>query len=969
VAGAVAAALAWRVPAYGQAQPPSDSFAIQAKTAATWGAAGTSIIQLDGPVTIQLGHTTLSAQAAVIWLRPAPNAVLGQQRADIALLGDARIVQGDVVRTGQQLMASTIVRGAIALTAERRLAQDQSASPAYRRALALAQNAHVLPDHAASPAQPGTTLPWQVRRPLPSLPAPPATTPATGPAAPKSPPITIRFGSLETTRTREGKVAVILSGGVLLLQERPNHDFIELRAERAVLFTTLNSLSGAEQKQQQVKRVEDAVSAAYLEGDVRITYTPANLARSAEQRLEANRVYYEFTTDRAILTDAVVHSVEPTLQMPVILRAQNIRQLAVGEYAAKNAQLTTSAFATPTYSIAAGEAYVRQDHGDDTSGGSRTTFQARNTTFNVLDFPIFYFPVIGGSLTDRGFPLRQIGISNSQRFGLGVTTTWGVFEALGLVGPRDLDLSAHVDYFSDRGPALGLDGHYNGGFITETTRDPWNFTGQFQSYAVLDHGEDDLGRATVEPEKQVRGRFLWQHQHFFPQDWQLQLRAGYSTDPTFLEEWFPDEFNNGPPHDVSLYVKRQHDTEASTFLVNVQPRDFVTNSQLMQEQFEVEHLPQFGYHRIGDSFADDNATFFSDNSLGVLRFHRSRASLADQGFPFGISPGLPAEGTTGTTGDPVFRGNFRQEVDYPLNMGPFRVVPYAEGIYTGYSDAPDGEARHRLFGGLGMRATTAFWRVDDSAESDLFDIHRLRHVIEPELNLFTSGETVDRSQVFIYDEQTDAISDISAIQLALHQRWQTKRGGPGRWRSVDFFTWNVETNLFANQPPDNLLQPTGFRGLYFPSLPETSVPRNSVNTDATWRVSDTTALLGDAQYNLDESRLATAAIGLAVRRDPRVAYYIGTRYIQELNSNITTFAVDYQLSKKYLFNFAQSYDFSQQGNVSSSITLTRRFDRFFLAVRFNYSASDNVSGVGINLIPEGVPGQFLNSAQSVFARQ
>jgi hypothetical protein len=257
--------------------------------------------------------------------------------------------------------------------------------------------------------------------------------------------------------------------------------------------------------------------------------------------------------------------------------------------------------------------------------------------------------------------------------------------------------------------------------------------------------------------------------------------------------------------------------------------------------------------------------------------------------------------------------------------------------------------------------------VDDSAESDLFDIHRLRHVIEPELNLFTSGTTVERSDAYVFDEPTDAINDISAAQLALHQRWQTKRGGPGRWRSVDMVSWNVQANLFANQPPDALLEPLGFRGLYFPSLPEASIPRNSINTDATWRVSDTTALLGDAQYNLDESEWATAAIGLAVRRNPRLAYYVGTRYINELNSNIATFAFDYQLTKKYSLAFSQSFDFSQKDDVSSSITMTRKFDRVFFAVRIYHNSIDDTSGITFNLIPEGLPGQVLNSVQGVFA--
>jgi len=64
------------------------------------------------------------------------------------------------------------------------------------------------------------------------------------------------------------------------------------------------------------------------------------------------------------------------------------------------------------------------------------------------------------------------------------------------------------------------------------------------------------------------------------------------------------------------------------------------------------------------------------------------------------------------------------------------------------------------------------------------------------VNVFTSAQTLSRDHFFQYDEPIDEINDISAVQIALHQRWQTKRGGPGRWRSVDFFTLNVEANFF-----------------------------------------------------------------------------------------------------------------------------------------------------------------------------
>ncbi len=311
-------------------------------------------------------------------------------------------------------------------------------------------------------------------------------------------------------------------------------------------------------------------------------------------------------------------------------------------------------------------------------------------------------------------------------------------------------------------------------------------------------------------------------------------------------------------------------------------------------------------------------------------------------------------------------------MDYPFSLGQFRMVPYVMGRYTWYSQSPDPNesTNDRLFAGAGLRLTTAFWKVDDSAKSEIFDIHRLRHVIEPEVNVFTSAQTLDKDHFFQYDEPIDEINDISAVQIALHQRWQTKRGGPGRWRSVDIFTLNVEANFFQNKPPDSELAPVTFRGLYYSSLPEASLPRDSINADATWRVSDTTAILSDMQYSMDSSKLTTASIGLAASRDSRLGYFIGLRYIDsgefapetasgtflpvDLHSVVLSGAINYELSPKYSIGARQSFDFGTSQRVLSNYTFIRHFDRWYAAITFRVDYIGQDSGVFFNFWPEGL---------------
>jgi hypothetical protein len=281
-------------------------------------------------------------------------------------------------------------------------------------------------------------------------------------------------------------------------------------------------------------------------------------------------------------------------------------------------------------------------------------------------------------------------------------------------------------------------------------------------------------------------------------------------------------------------------------------------------------------------------------------------------------------------------------------------MPYVFGRYTGYTQSPEDKDENRVFGGTGIRINTAFWRVDDSAYSELFDIHCIRHVIEPEINLFTSGSTVPRQDIYDYEEDVDKLNDVTGAQLALHQTWQTKRGGPGQFRSVDFLTFNVEANLFTHQPSQTLLNPSGFRGLFFPSEPELSIPRNSINADSLWRVSDTTAVLADEEYNLDKNELATASIGAAVQRDVRLAYFVGLRYIGQIDSTVASIAADYQLSLRYNVAFSESVDVSTQKSEDSSVTLTRHFDRFYASITVYYDQINDQEGFRFGFIPEGV---------------
>ncbi len=985
------------------AAPVADSVTMKATRAQCWDAGQSSVVELTGPVHIELSGTKMSARNAVVWIDPNPDGPADSHKLRIALIGDGQLQQDGVLRLDRRLLVNAVVTGKIELVGDRTMGADES-SALYQDALALREGKPSTTNPATEPAttpatapapglpglvpleplpgtlpstrQPQPQSPWASTRPI-AQPSP--TSPRVVPPGPQR---VMEFdGDYQRALTSDGYIAAVVTNGVNLIYQDEKQNLTEFSARNMVVFTNLKELKGAMAGESSRQFITEHIVAAYFEGDVQVFVTPAN-TQTNELRMRAEHVYYEFATDRAIMTNVVFHTVDLKKQLPIFMRASKLRQLSQNEFNFDNVELTDSAFACPTYSIHAAHAYVREEDTGDAQTGAQVTFTSDNVVATAVGLPFFYFPVVGGTMDSKGFPLRTIDFNNNTAYGVGLRSRWGLFETIGMVPPKDLDVSFTADYLNKRGPAGGLDGQYTGGYIDETTAQPWNFSGDLHSYFVEDHGTDILGAArNDEPApEQLRGRLYFEHTLNSPGGWQAQVRAGYISDSNFMPQWFNDEYMNNPSIDESLYVKHSSDSEIFSFLAEAQPNRAVSTADEVAENREISRLPELKYDREGDSLLQDHLTFYSENSGSALKFVRDEQSLTQQGFYPGVEPGLPAYAYTGDPGKTTYRGDFREEVDYPINAGVLKVVPYVFVRYTPYSQGvipgkftPQNlslipyvrvsDPINRIMAGGGVRLTTAFWKTDNAVESELFDLHRIRHVIEPEINVFASSSNVDQNRVFIYDPEVDAVNDVTAVQLALRQRWQTKRGGPGRWRSVDVLSINMYLNYFNNQPANRFRDPIDFRGLYYYSNPEASVARNSANADVTWRVSDSTAILADIQQNLDKVRLATASIGMAVMRDQRLSYFIGTRYIADLDSNIITLEANYKLDDKYSIAASQSFDLAQSKDVFYSFQLTRNFDNLSMSARFYFDQSTGDQGFGFNIQPFGF-GKSANADQT-----
>ena len=134
-----------------------------------------------------------------------------------------------------------------------------------------------------------------------------------------------------------------------------------------------------------------------------------------------------------------------------------------------------------------------------------------------------------------------------------------------------------------------------------------------------------------------------------------------------------------------------------------------------------------------------------------------------------------------------------------------------------------------------------------------------------------------------------------------------------------------------------------------------------MNADALWRVSDTTAVLADVEHNLDENKLATASVGVAVQRDLRMQYFLGLRYIGDINSTIASVLMNYQISPKYSVLTSYSFDFSANSTQDFSVMVMRHFDRFYISVEVFHDFIQEDSGIRFGIFPEGLGGSVDTS--------
>ena len=927
---------------------------------------------------ISFAANRFSCDSAVVWLASAPASGAGLDRVLIVYKATAYL-QGNISvekakgaetaevslvvieagprdrKKGQVMVVRFGFRGEVFVTAEKREVADPRGLELYAKAFTVVGPVEPevpqpkLPAEKIQPKKPAKEVvpaePEEKKPPFPSASLGTSIYPINiAPAGEVAPKI---------EWDEKAKIGLVTGRFYLWQKQDEQGGLLELQADNAVIFYSEQADEKSHERdpnsQEPVVGFEDilaraVVPAIYLAGDVVMT--------EGQRTIRADEIYYDFQRKKSLAINVVMRNFDLSRGIPIYVRAAKLRQLAENKFAAENITLTTSEFYLPQISLNASQVIITDttpvDQRADRLSDRSFDAQMHDVRFKMYDKTIFYWPFVRSDLQRPDVPLKGAHIGNDRTWGTSLETQWYLARLLGLAEPEGTDSTITLDYYSKRGLGSGLEMNY--------ARE--NYFGRILGYIIDDSGKDRLGRTSsrqdLEPPRDLRGRFRWQHRQFLPYNWQLTAEASYASDENFIEQFYRSEFNTDKEQETLLHLKRIEDNWGLAFLGKGRLNDFSNT---------LEEFPSAEFHWTGQSLFDDKFTFYSDNQISRFRQRlgsSSSSTVLQRFFTFAST---------------------RNELDLPVTIGRSKVVPFVAGT-LGYDDGSgfqteiDGSTAAGddsvWLGETGVRASTqSYWKIYPNVKSRLWDLKGLRHTINPQLTAVT------------YTQNDSVIEQRDTAGVGLSQRLQTKRGSGDKQRTVDWmrldtdFTW-VNDSGDTSAGPDRFIWNKPFIPLanrFSSQLGEVVLPpqdrrssdifgprRNYFAADYIWRLSDTTAFLSDMNFDMQSGVVQQFNVGFSHLCWPNLSYYIGSRYLKRLDngfgekgSNAFTFAATYELDPRYTMIFSQQFDFDYGVNICSDITLVRRYHRVYFALTYSVDESLDQSAVVFSIWPEGVP--------------
>jgi len=787
-------------------------------------------------------------------------------------------------------------------------------------------------------------------------------------------------------------------GGVTMqYQDAASRQTMDLEAQRVVIFLRDDTTKAAAPTQLNASEIEGI----YLEGGV--------FAGNADWSVRSPKIYIDLINDKMLMLDAVFWTTDQRTNMPLYLRAQSVRQTSLGEFEAEKARISNSAFYEPDLSIGVStlKVSVRDERpkqsgllglagnlssgisaglqgfaGDSNSNGNADGFEAqsaqpgtdlvrrvfidgKNITLRLGSIPIFWLPQIKGD-TDS-FPLKEIRVGDSNQTGISIRTRWDAYSLFGVDPIPNVKSSLQLDYYGERGFGFGLD----------STWDTDQHRGNLRSYIVPDDNGTDIMSSGLKIDRsgKTRGMIsiddIWE----FDNAWTLVTKATYISDEAYIPAFERQLGRTTPDFDSMLRLERTGERTQLAIELSANPNDFLASEHLLQSPgYAVDKLPDARFvSTYLDPFENTLPGVFDyqyEASIGAMRLRFSEPTASEYGFltpglsnsAFGITPTqslADAQRALGLDEDLVGRFDTRHELSARFDAGALRVNPFLVGRITAYDTSfdtftPNQTDNVRYWGAAGVSVATTLTRVNDQASSDFLDIHRIRHIVEPSMTIWQADSGYAVTDTPIFDDDVEGLLRGTMFRAAVDQTWQTKRGGPGRWRDADILKLNTEYVWSSDRAGTSVIPH------YYAPRPELSNPGTYVGSEFVFSPTDVLAFSGSLVFDTDLDKASRTSTGVLVNHQG-FSSSIEYRDIRAVDASFLFGRITYILTDKYSITTSADYNFDQSDFQTFFARVDRRFQIGTLGLSVYYDNINSETSIGFVFRPFGTSGTSVGS--------
>lgn len=709
--------------------------------------------------------------------------------------------------------------------------------------------------------------------------------PPAPPPAPQEPPLTPGETRIRAERSESGEEGgvsfIFLSGDVRVRQT----DF-SLSAARAIVWF--------------MKGTPRPFDEIYAEGNV--------VLEQKNQKLQAERLYFNFEHNRAVIIELKGKSFSPEFKQTLHLTAREARMTSHGTFEADEVSLSTCSYGVPHYHLSIASATLRGRE-ERAPRGPLDLFPFGDWRFRAEEIypemvggaPLFFVPgVIVGSWI-RDFPVKDVKYGRTSRFGHTMLTDLGQ-----KIKMRDAEgksrtwgeVTAEADWREKRGGGWGLDLNYR-----------WaDYSGLIDTYFLHDLGRDpDVAFDAKFPplERRERGRAHLFHRQDLEKHWRSEVEASWLSDEHLLEEFFEREFKSGKEPETAAYVRWIDGNQGAWIMSRHRINDFQTqNEYLPRLQYGIFHEPLW-------------EPLVVSHRLDIAHLRRR----------FDDALHLPSER--------IWRTDLVTAISAPVEWIGVQAAPFIQQRLTWYDDDLSGDTEFRSLWTAGGRLATQIHGTNPDIAWDLVGLNGLRHVVDLEARYANTVDgNLDPSDLFTFDE-VDTLDEFEEAAFEMHHRFQTRddHGRPFQFlslgASMEYYPDSARDTGAANgntyMPPFNwmLLTPDPRTGLFERRL------WSNVQWDFSFTPRKYFQIGAAGEYNPDTRHEEIREMGVSTQPFTGLTASASRTFVRGL-TDAYSISGSWSVTEKWMAAATAQFDVRTDKYTSQSLLVSRDYHDFML---------------------------------------